>query len=402
MSVLRDFQLPFPEKDSIFTVAGLAAKAKQTNNDVIDGTLGALYDDNGKLITYDSIFKIVRSLTNEQFASYAPITGGEEYKETIKEWILPNKNTIPSCEVNASMGGSGAIYLTLSQFFNENDDVILLSPYWGPYDLFVKSRKLNTVKTPFLVDEKFNIDSVRELLIKSAKEKKRVGLFINSPANNPTGYSLTNEEWKQLIQAVNEASKYGVVVLVNDIAYIDYSEDLSNSREYMNYFNELSENVILSICVSFSKSLSFYGLRLGALIYYTKNEDDLALLRKGITLETRATWSNPNHSAINSVNILAKDKEIFNKENRKYASLLLNRGKTFTKFAKQYNLPMYPYKEGFFITIPGCENNEDYCERLMKRNVFLVNQGDSVRIAICAIKENDMERLVKILKEELK
>ena len=48
-------------------------------------------------------------------------------------------------------------------------------------------------------------------------------MIINDPCHNPTGYSLTKEEWKEVVDFLNECSKTHKVVLLNDIAYIDFA-----------------------------------------------------------------------------------------------------------------------------------------------------------------------------------
>ena len=44
---------------------------------------------------------------------------------------------------------------------------------------------------------------------------------------------MSLEEWKQIIAFLNECSQKVPCILVDDIAYIDYSYNLAQSRRYM-------------------------------------------------------------------------------------------------------------------------------------------------------------------------
>lgn len=105
------------------------------------------------------------------------------------------------------------------------------------------------------------------------EKQGKVLAIINDPCHNPTGYSLTNEEWKKLIAAINQLSKKGPFVLLDDIAYIDYSYNLDTCRNYMANFNDIGEDVMIIVAFSSSKTLTSYGLRCGAAVVLAKREE---------------------------------------------------------------------------------------------------------------------------------
>ena len=62
----------WPEKDDpIFAIAGKAQEAskKDGSENVINSTLGALMDDEGKLIAFDSVFDVLKNMPNEEIAA---------------------------------------------------------------------------------------------------------------------------------------------------------------------------------------------------------------------------------------------------------------------------------------------------------------------------------------------
>ena len=69
------------------------------------------------------------------------------------------------------------------------------------------------------------------------QQQKKVVAIINDPCHNPTGYSLSDDEWNAVIDVLNELSKQGPVILLNDIAYIDFAYRGEQARDYLRNFD---------------------------------------------------------------------------------------------------------------------------------------------------------------------
>ena len=66
----------------------------------------------------------------------------------------------------------------------------------------------------------------------------------------------------------------------------------------------------------------------------------------------RAIWSNVNNGAMhNFVNLIANHREEFMAEKDMYIDLLRRRSEIFARESAQCGLPLYPYTEGFFMTV---------------------------------------------------
>ena len=63
---------------------------------------------------------------------------------------------------------------------------------------------------------------------------------------------------------LNECSKTHAVVLLNDIAYIDFSSRQEKAKEYFAQFDQIEKNFVVIVAFSLSKSMTSYGLRCGA------------------------------------------------------------------------------------------------------------------------------------------
>lgn len=191
------------------------------------------------------------------------------------------------------------------------------------------------------------------------------------------------------------------VVLLNDIAYIDYSYDIIHSRDYMEQFNAISENVIIVIAFSCSKSLTSYGLRCGAALIMGQNAEDVRNVEVVFEKAARATWSNIANAAMDNFTYVTTDHlATYNKEKASYVELLKQRSDIFTSEAKEAGLPCYPYKEGFFVTI-RMDNNEQrdrYHQALMDELIFTVKVNQGIRVAVCSLSVSDCKGLAKRMK----
>lgn len=75
------------KEDKIFGINNRAqARAAQIGKEnVVNATIGALLDDDGKLIVLSSVDEVFRQLSPEDYAEYAPIGGTEGFKEAVKK-----------------------------------------------------------------------------------------------------------------------------------------------------------------------------------------------------------------------------------------------------------------------------------------------------------------------------
>lgn len=272
---------------------------------------------------------------------------------------------------------------------------------WGSYQLMATMANLKTKTYSLFEDDHFNMTDFKQTCHEVMAQQKKLVVVINDPCHNPTGYSLTEAEWKEVICFLNECGKQMPVVLLNDIAYIDYSYDIIHSRDYMEQFNAISENVIIVIAFSCSKSLTSYGLRCGAALIMGQNAEDVRNVEVVFEKAARATWSNIANAAMDNFTYVTTDHlATYNKEKASYVELLKQRSDIFTSEAKEAGLPCYPYKEGFFVTI-RMDNNEQrdrYHQALMDELIFTVKVNQGIRVAVCSLSVSDCKGLAKRMK----
>ena len=142
------------------------------------------------------------------------------------------------------------------------------------------------------------------------------------------------------------------------------------------------------IAFSCSKALTSYGLRCGAAVIVSPNES--AVTETGTAFEkiARSIWSNiPNAAMANFSWVVTDNREAYLSEKQNYIDLLHERSEIFLNEAAECGLPLYPYREGFFITV-RIEDNDLVTrvhDALMKQHIYTVTVNKGIRIAVCSL-----------------
>lgn len=394
-----------PIVDTVFTIVRKAAAAKEQygTENVTDATLGSLYSEDGNLVAMESVFKSFDEVTPKQKAGYASgFMGNPDFRALCTDWVLSDTKLCSS--VVATPGGTGAVSLGIGEFLETGETVLVPDIAWTSYAIMAKDKQLGCVQYN-MFDEKdnFNLASIKTQVNALKGKQNRIVIVVNDPCHNPTGYSMSDAEWAELIAFLNEVGKTTPCIILNDIAYIDYSYDLENSRAYMKNFENISENVMVVIAFSCSKTLTSYGMRCGAAVIAAKDAESVRGAEIVFEKSARALWSNVNNGAMhNFVNLINNHKDEFMAEKAEYIRLLKERSDIFVKEAAACNLPLYPYREGFFITIKVDNSiREEYHQELMENNIFTVQVNKGIRVAVCSLPVEKAKGLAKRMKDIL-
>lgn len=395
-----------PIVDTVFAIANKAKADIEQNGpeNVVDATIGSLYGEDGKLVALDTVYSSLKSIDNRKLAKYAAdFTGNPDFKERAYEWVIKGNSKLPH-EVIATPGGTGAVDMTIANCLDTGETIVLPKIAWGSYSLMAKMNNLNVENYDLFEGDHFNIESLKNACEKVAATQDRVVLIINSPCHNPTGYSLSDEEWKEVIDVLNEISQKVPVTLLNDIAYIDFAYGQDQAKEYFRQFDNISDNVAVIVAFSISKSMTSYGLRCGAAIIMAQQEENVHEMKVVFEKVARATWSNINNGAMEMfVDVLDNRLDAYDAERNKYVALLKERSEIFMNDANEVGLKCYPYKEGFFVTIemPNNELRDKYHNALMDNHIYTVQVNLGIRVAVCSLSVEKTKGLAKKMKEIL-
>ena len=214
-------------------------------------------------------------------------------------------------------------------------------------------------------------------------------IIINTPAHNPTGYSLSEEDWTQVLDVCRDHAEGGKkkITLLVDIAYIDFAGEKNECRKFMKQFGHLPENILGIFAFSMSKGYTLYGQRTGAMIGVSASKEVIREFAEINQYTSRATWSNINRGAMTLLATIHKDQSLtrqFEAEREAYYQLIRERGAIFMEEAKACGLKALPYKAGFFLSVPA-KDSVAVCQKLHEDLIFAVPLKRGVRIAACAV-----------------
>lgn len=384
-------------------------EAKFGKDNVVNSTIGTFYGEDEELLVLDTVDKTYRKLTAPNIFGYASgISGGPNFKKAAKKNVLGIYETSfdkSYIDVVATPGGTGAISSTIKGYMDEGQTVLLPSFMWESYKNIVASHGLNSEIYSLFDGEGFNIKDFSEKILNMAKTQHRVMAIINDPCQNPTGYCMTYEEWAAVVAVLKEAAQYGEVILINDIAYIDYDfRGADESRKYMTLFNGLPENILIVITYSISKSFTSYGLRAGAQVAISSSKEVIEEFDVMSSFLCRTTWSNISRGAMELLSEIYGNPELLKQvegEREEAVKLLEKRAEIFVTEAKNVGLEICPFRSGFFVTVPLKENRAEIVADLKAKNIFVLPTLGGIRIAICSVPCKKIGLLPKAIAESI-
>lgn len=395
-----------PKEDKIFGISGRAkaAIAKKGKENVTNATIGALLDDEGKLIVLSSVDEAVKSLSPAQYAEYAPIAGTPGFKEAIVKAAFGDYVPKGYVGVVASPGGTGSLRNAIANYTCLGDKFLTHDWHWGTYkNIGMEIGRGEETFDMFDAEGNFNLTDFEYKVKKLLRIQDRLLIIINTPANNPTGYSLSDEDWDGVIRILNDTDPSKKVALVVDVAYIDFAGDEKEVRSFLPKLEELKENVLPMLAYSASKTFTFYGCRCAATICMAKNSEVRDEFERVLAFSARASWSNSPRMAQEVIAKIYSDSELLAKvdeERAGFRNMLLSRGHAFEEEANKVGLQMVPFRGGFFCSVP-CEDPDAVSKRLEEVDVFVVPFTKGVRVSIASISEEKCRKLPKMIKEAL-
>ena len=385
--------------DIIFAMNSAAQKRASAGASVINATVGALLDDDGKLVVLNTIMETYRQLTPMEIAPYAPIAGDPAYLLALTQRHWPSLTSYGMGV--ATPGGTGALALSLRNLLQPGDRLLTASPYWGPYDTLAVENRVRLYTVPYPApDAAIDIDAWSELAEEILRAQGRVVLWLNDPCHNPTGRSLSAANRRAMLQMLRELSSVGPVTLLLDLAYLDYARDPDAVREALDEYAEFGAEglVLVGASLSLSKAFTLYGARSGALVFPWCTD---AALFAALSTSCRGTYSNCARAPMSVLNRVAASTTLQSQlagEHAHWSAVLTRRAETLDGALRAEGLAGQPWDGGFFVMI-GADEPFAVSDRLMEENVFVVPTDHGLRVGVCGLREPDAPRFAAAMKK---
>ena len=233
---------------------GNRRKAEIGADKVLDFSLG-----NPNVPCPDRVTRSFMHLLEETEAAslhgYTSAPGDMTVRKAVSDYM--NEKYGIGCEPSdfyMTAGAAASLTITLRSVCREGSQVIVFTPYFPEYKVFIENAGGTTVEVPVRTED-FQPDFEA---LERALNRDTAAVIVNSP-NNPTGAVLTEESLKKLSELLEKAQeRFGTeIFLISDEPYRELVYEGTKLALPVNYY----DNTI--VCYSWSKSLSMPGERIG-------------------------------------------------------------------------------------------------------------------------------------------
>lgn len=379
----------------ILQISRNALEHQKKDPSVINASIGMFFDEDRKISGMPAVSKALRELPDMSVMPYPAVDGGKTFKDNVIAWTfgkyeerIRKEMYVDAC---ATPGGSGAIASTFSVYAKPNDYIFVSNIRWQ-YDRFADRAHVRLYEHNMFKNDGFDLESFDESLKKLCEIQKQVIVIVNDPCHNPTGYTLTQYEFKRVIDILNKYDQNDIVFLY-DVAYLEYTSEADNRVKMLELLT-LKEHVMTVLAFSGSKTFGVYGLRLGAAIGLSKNKKHIENFRPRFVNEARGSWSATPTISIELLNHFSEKEnfEGFSKDLAKIKEIVQKRSELFISQAKDIGLKTYPFTSGFYVIVLTDRPMEVY-EKLAQDGVYVVPMEKGIRVALCSISLKEIDGL---------
>ncbi|MDX1392753.1 MAG: aminotransferase class I/II-fold pyridoxal phosphate-dependent enzyme [Gemmatimonadota bacterium] len=381
-------------RDPIFRLHHEAVRRASEGEDILNATLGALFEDDGRLAVMPSSAEAFARVPADLAAGYAPISGVPRFLEAVIGDVLADSPAADQAVAVSTPGCTGALHAAINNFLEPGQNALTSSHYWGSYNAITSySGRGIDVFNMYDGDLRFDLTAFEEAVNRQIERQGRALVLFNFPCHNPTGYSLHSDEWEAVSWIVRDAGERAPVAFLLDNAYAAFG---SGANRWVSYVPRMLETATVLVGWTISKTFAQYGARVGALIAMHRDADERARLGSALGYSCRATWSNCNHAGQTAATELLTDPELRRRsteERARLIELLRARVAAFNEAAGAAGLSYPRYDGGFFVSV-FTPDGEATAARMREEGVYVVPRPGAVRLAICATPEAAIGRLV--------
>ncbi len=242
-SLLQRFNEPETLK-----MAKLGRELRSQGIDVIDLSLGEPDFDTPEHIKQAAVKAIA-----DNWSHYTPVPGFLDLREAVCQKLKRDNNLDYKPEnIVVSTGAKQSLANAILALVDENDEVIIPTPYWVTYSELVKIARGRVVEIKTTAESGFKINA-KQL---EAAITPHSNVFLFSSPCNPSGAVYNKQELEEL---VNVFRKYPQITIISDEIY-EYI-NFKGGHESIAQFDDIKDRVI--IVNGLSKGFAMTGWRLG-------------------------------------------------------------------------------------------------------------------------------------------
>jgi aspartate aminotransferase len=237
----------FAEPETL-KMAKLGRELRAQGIDVIDLSLGEPDFDTPQHIK-DAAIKAI----NNNFSHYTPVSGYLDLREAVCTKLKrDNKLDYKPENIVTSTGAKQSLANAILALVDENDEVIIPTPYWVTYSELVKIARGKVVEIHCGLETGFKVTPAQ---LEAAVTPKTKVFMFSSPCN-PSGAVYSKAELAALADVFR---KYPQIIILSDEIY-EYI-NFGGQHESIAQFDDLKDRIVL--INGLSKGFAMTGWRLG-------------------------------------------------------------------------------------------------------------------------------------------
>jgi aspartate/methionine/tyrosine aminotransferase len=391
----------FPKEGILSQSAEAKAKAKKYN-----ATIGTALE-NGQPMHLKVIHDTLSAYNPKDIYDYAPPAGKPELRSAWRNKMLEENPSLKGKQVGnpiATNALTHGLSIVADLFVGTGDAIIIPDKNWENYELtFGIRRGAEMVYYPLYNEQrKFNAAGLRDAIL-AQKNKGKAVVVLNFP-NNPTGYTPTAEEGREIVAAIKAGAEAGInVVTVTDDAYFGLFFEESLQESLAGQLAGLHPRVLAIKVDGATKEEYVWGFRVGFITYVGQTDAALAALEQKTMGIIRATISSGPHPSQTFV-LHALQSPDFHKQKLEKFQIMkgrANKVKALLDSGKYDDVwEYYPFNSGYFmcLKLKTVDAETLRVHLLDKYGVGTIALGGTdMRVAFSCIEEADLEELFETI-----
>ncbi|KQW35560.1 amino acid aminotransferase [Rhizobacter sp. Root404] len=258
----------------------------------INLSIGIYFDDAGRIPVMDSVRRAEAMVVAKGGPKpYLPIEGAANFRTAVQHLLFgAGHEAVTSGRVATiqSVGSSGGLKVGadfLATYF-KGSQVWVSDPTWDNHRSMFEGAGLTVNTYPYYDAATGGLKFEAMLATLRGLPAKSI-VLLHACCHNPTGVDLTRAQWEQLIPVLRD----GQLIPYLDLAYQGFGDGIEQDAYAARAL--ASAGVSFFIANSFSKSMSVYGERCGALSVVCPNAHEAALVLGQMKFTVRRNYSSP-------------------------------------------------------------------------------------------------------------
>jgi aromatic-amino-acid transaminase len=258
----------------------------------INLSIGIYFDDAGHIPVLDCVRQAEAQLLAEGAAKpYLPIEGAPACRRAVQQLLFGadheavKSNRIATLQTVGSSGGLKVGADFLKRWFPDSQ-VWVSDPTWDNHRSMFEGAGLKVHTYPYYDATSGGLKFDAMLATLRTLPAGSI-VLLHACCHNPTGVDLTHRQWEELIPVLRERELLPYL----DLAYQGYGDGIAEDAFAVRAL--ASAGLSFFIANSFSKSMSLYGERAGALSVVCPSAEEAELVLGQLKATVRRNYSSP-------------------------------------------------------------------------------------------------------------